>query len=57
MYCGDLVNHSFLWYQWYSLATGCTGEKPNFFLPITMKLSSLVEIGLLIIYHQGTEKN
>ena len=26
-----------------------------FFLPITMKLVSLVEIGLLIIYHQGTE--
>ena len=28
-----------------------------FFLLITMKLASLVEIALLIIYHQGTKKN
>jgi hypothetical protein len=27
-----------------------------FFLQITMKLASLVEIALLIIYHQGTKK-
>jgi hypothetical protein len=27
-----------------------------FFVQITMKLASLVEIALLIIYHQGTKK-
>jgi hypothetical protein len=28
-----------------------------FFLLITMKLASLVEIAMLIIYHQGTKEN
>ena len=28
-----------------------------FFLLITMKLASLVEIAILIIYHQGTKEN
>jgi hypothetical protein len=27
-----------------------------FFLPIIMKLASLVELAMLIIYHQGTKK-
>jgi hypothetical protein len=38
------------------ITRGCTGEMAKvFFLPITMKLASLVEIIILIIYHQGTE--
>jgi len=37
---------------------GCTGEMAKiFFLLITMKLASLVEIAMLIIYHQGTKEN
>jgi hypothetical protein len=37
--------------------SGCTGEMAKiFFLPIAMKLASIVEIAMLIIYHQGTEK-
>jgi hypothetical protein len=37
---------------------GAQVEWPKyFFLPITMKLTSTVQIATLIIYHQGTEKN
>jgi hypothetical protein len=36
----------------------CTGEMAKiFFLLITMKLASLVEIAMLIIYHQGKKEN
>ena len=46
----EVVEHKYLYHTLVKLAK-------IFFLPITMKLASLVEIAMLIIYHQGTKEN